>query len=206
MNLTVFAFVNAQLGPGVTRRKLQHANLCRSTAFRHAVMRGHRQRLTVSSHRSRRRQIHTFFEPSDHHRRQLFSELGVIDLWDTSAGMHQRVRQLSIVRQQQHSFGVVVEPSHRKQSHRRIGNQIKHRLTAIGIRRGRDVAFRLVQQVIGQRLLFDQLAIDADPIGRWIDARTKLRHDTAIDSDVTLTDQHLRVSTRSNASFGEEEL
>lgn len=90
-------------------------------------MHRHRQRLTVTAQRPGGRQIDALLKPTDHGRRQLFTKLGLIDLLDATAWMHQRMCQLTIVGKEQHAFGVEVEPPDGKKPHWRIGNQVEHR-------------------------------------------------------------------------------
>jgi hypothetical protein len=67
---------------------------------------------------------------------------------DPMSRMHQARRKLAVVGQQQQSFGIEIESSHRINVLTRSGHKIQHRWTALRIETGGDKAPRLVQEKI----------------------------------------------------------
>ncbi len=81
--------------------------------------------------------------------------------------LHQPVRQLSIIRQEQQSLTCIIEASDRIYSPFNAPNQIHHRRPLLRITDGRYISFGLVQQKIYMSVLaaLKQLSIDANVIG-----------------------------------------
>ena len=88
-----------------------------------------------------------------------------IGLLDAVAWMGQTVRQIAVVRQQQHAARVDVEPAHRYNA-RLVADDVDDGRSALGITGRRYHPERLVQEDVGELLLADPITVHLDDVGR----------------------------------------
>jgi hypothetical protein len=112
--------------------------------------------------------------------------------------------QFTIIRQQQQSFAVIIEPTNRKQASCCL-NQAHNRRAALGIVGGRDDASRLMQHNIRSGLdLAKWATINRDLIAFGIDAGAGNTHNFAIHGNAAGADQFLTIAAGGNARTGED--
>ncbi len=122
-----------------------------------------------------------------------------VDALDLEPRMSQTVGQFAVIGDQQQTFGVLVQPSHRKQPgfHRR--QQIDYARPACGIGVGAETAFRLVQQEVFLRVNLQPLTVDRNFLRVGIDAHAQAVRDLAIDRDSPRRDVFLTMSARAKS-------
>lgn len=133
------------------------------------------------------------------------SRQNVIFLGQAVFRMHDPVGEITVVGEQQQSFGVAVEPSHGIDAFGHV-DETHHRPPVALILDGRDEAARLVEQEVARPLAFDRVAIDENDRVVWISFRAELGDDLAVDADAAGGDQFLGGASRSDASGRENAL
>ena len=99
--------------------------------------------------------------------------------------MDARLRHISIIRQQQQAFGVIVQPADRKDPHSHFRHQIRDRRPAIRIVHRRHVTGWFMQENKDFGLgRLHVTTIDLHVIFRRIDTRSQDTHDFAVHRDV----------------------
>ena len=97
------------------------------------------------------------------------------------------LRHISIIRQEQQAFGVIVQPSDRKNPHFHFRHQIRDRRPAIRIVHRRHVTGWFVQKDKDFGLgRLHVTAIDLHVVFRRINARAEHTHDFAVYRHVTV--------------------
>ncbi len=120
-------------------------------------------------------------------------------------GMHDAIRDITIIGQQQQALRVAIEPADRINAFRDL-HEIHHRAAIALIFDGRDVSARFVEQNVTWPLRLKDSAIDTNDGSDWVGLRTKLSHDHAVDIDPPSTDQFLGITPRAHASGGQNTL
>src|SRR5260370_21308442 len=107
----------------------------------------------------------------------LSADFHQIRLRRVRAGLHQFLRQRSIIRHQQQPFAGVVQPPHRIHSLATILYQLHHPAPPLGISDRGHIAFRLVQQEIQQPLSsLQRRAIHANHLSFPLRLRSLFHH------------------------------
>jgi hypothetical protein len=129
----------------------------------------------------------------------------VILLVEAVARMHDAIRDVAIVGQEQQALGVAVEPADGIDP---LGNrhQIHYRAAVALILGGGDVAARFVEQDVAWPLRLEQLAVDANSRASRIGLGAELGHDGAVDADAAGANQLFGGTARTDASRGEDSL
>jgi len=112
----------------------------------------------------------------------------VVLLGQTIAGVHHPIGDIAVVREEQQAFSVAVQPADRKDALGYV-DQIHDRPAATLVVHRRDIATRLVQDQIAERLRGEQLAVHADIVTDRISPGAKLGHDRAVDRDTAFANQ-----------------
>jgi hypothetical protein len=129
----------------------------------------------------------------------------VILLVELVPRVHDAVRDVAVVRQQQQTFGVAVEPAHRVDP-LRDPDDVHHRAAIPLVLRRRDVATRLVEDQVPRTLRPQELPIHPDLGAVGIGLRAEFGHDLTIDGHPPGRDEFLRRPSRSDATRGEDAL
>lgn len=119
--------------------------------------------------------------------------------------MHDPVGDIAVIGEEQQTLGLAVEPTDREDA---LGDvhEVHHGPATALIAHRRDVAGRLVQDQVAQRLRRQELPIDADLVVNRIGLRPQLGHDLAVDRNSPFPDQPLGRAARSDSSRGEDAL
>lgn len=121
------------------------------------------------------------------------------------ARMHQTIRERAVVREEQRTLGVVVEPPDGKQPLIRIGQEVAHRRTTLRIVHRRHDAWRLVeQQVLPLAARRDELLVDHHEVLARLDLGAELTHHLVVHLHPARGDQLLRVTAGGDARVREE--
>jgi hypothetical protein len=126
----------------------------------------------------------------------------VIFLGQLVPRMHDPMRDIAIVGQQEQALGVAVKPSDWKNPFA-DPNKVHHRPAIALVACGSDVPGRFVEHQIAQWWLANDLVVDPDFIGGGISARAQLGHDLAVDRDAAFGDQCFGGASGGNAASGE---
>ena len=128
----------------------------------------------------------------------------LVALLHAVARVHELVRQLAVVGDEQEAAGVRVEPSHRKEP--RPGRQeIAHRRPSLGVGECRDHADRLVHQEVAQRApAGERASAHVHEVALGLDATPGLADHRTIDSHHAGFDQRVAEPARSDPARGEQ--
>src|SRR5882672_2832869 len=119
--------------------------------------------------------------------------------------MHQLVRQLAVVGDQERALDVVVEPAHRIDPLGDALQVLRDVRPALRIRQRRHAAGRLVEYEPDLLLrIGDELAVDADQVLAGIGLCPQLLHRLPVQLDAALGDELLRLAPRRHARVGED--
>jgi hypothetical protein len=129
----------------------------------------------------------------------------VVLLVEFVARVHDSIRHVSVVGQEEESLGVAIEPADWVNPLRDLDDVHDGAPVPLVLRR-RDVATRFVQDEITWPLRPQQLSVDADLGANRIGSRAELGHDLAVDAHPSGRDQRLRRPPRSDAASGENPL
>jgi hypothetical protein len=104
-----------------------------------------------------------------------------------------QVREIAVIRQDQHAFGVVVQTAHGIDADLDALQQVLHRGPAFRVGHGRDKARGLVQHDIDLRLLrIDELAVDFDMVLVRVGLGAQLGHHLAVHAHPAFGDKRFR--------------
>lgn len=113
------------------------------------------------------------------------------------------MRQGAIVGQYECAFDVAVEPAHRIHAHRE-GDEIGDDRPVVRIVERRDVAAGFVEEDVVEPLRRGQpLAVDRDPVDRWIEEGGGIPGHGAVDRDAPLRDQPVTPPSRRQPRLGQ---
>lgn len=129
-------------------------------------------------------------EPIEHLRRRIAVQQSFVLLVDPIAWVHDAVRHLAIVRQQQETLGLPVEPANRHDAFI-DRHEIHDRVAAALVGCRGDIATGLVEEDVAPPDVRDQLAIDLDLLGGGIDLAAKLSDDLTVNTHAAADDQLL---------------
>jgi hypothetical protein len=129
----------------------------------------------------------------------------VILLVEPVARMHDPIRHVPVVGQEQQTLGVAIEPPDRVDALRHR-DQIHHGPAVAFVFGGRDIAARLVEQDVPRPLCLQDLAVDTDLRADRIRFRAELGDGHAIDADPACGNHLLSGAARADASRGEDAL
>lgn len=119
--------------------------------------------------------------------------------------VHHAVRNVTVIGQEEQTFGVTIEAAHRVDPLRHR-DEIHHR-APIALILGRcDVAARLVEQDVARTLGFEQLTVDAYLRSDRIRFGAELGDGDAVDADATFAYEIFCGAARANASRSEDAL
>ena len=126
---------------------------------------------------------------------RLATHLHQVSLLNMRSRASQFVGQLAVIGHQQQAFAQVVEPSHRVEPLRHLGEELHHRGAALGVARRSHKAPGLVENEVAVPLRFaDQLAVHADVVAPQVSLGAQRRHHLAVHLDAAFGDQLLGVT------------
>ena len=144
-------------------------------------------------------ELHAFAQCRNQLRTGLTEHFRQVGLGYLVFGVHQAIRQLAVVSQNQQTFGVCIQASDMEQPFASIklaDDQIADATPTHFVRHGRLHAAWLVQHVIGFILIHvDSGPVDVDDIARWVNLHALFRNGLAVDLHTPVTDQNFRVPT-----------
>jgi hypothetical protein len=114
----------------------------------------------------------------------------LILLVDLEARVHDAVRHLTVVSQQQQPLRLAVEPPNGYDT-LIDRDEVHHRVAPAFIGHRRDVAARLVQHNVAQARSRDELSVHLDLLSFGVDLGAELRDDLPIDTHPSLNDHLL---------------
>ena len=129
----------------------------------------------------------------------------VVLLLESEARVHDPVRHVAVVREEEKPLGVSVQPSDRVDPLGEV-HQLHHGPAASLVAHRRDVAAGLVDHQVAERLGPEESAVDPDLGKDWIDLCPELRHDHTVHHDPTLADQVFGGAARGDAAGGKHAL
>ena len=104
-------------------------------------------------------------------------DLHQIGLGKFMFGVRDQMGKIPVIRQEQQTLGIVIQPAHRVYADLDAFQQIMHRGPSLRIGHGRHKARWLVQHNIGRRLFgVDELSIDLDMVLGWVGLGPELGH------------------------------
>ena len=121
--------------------------------------------------------------------------LDVIGLRDVIRWREQARRELAVVGQQQHAFGVEIEATDRLHRYRQVRQIVHHRRPAAVVGHGGDAAFGLIEQHVKMIEGDDRLAVHQDRVVVGVDLRAEHGHDRAVHLHAAGDDQILGLAT-----------
>jgi hypothetical protein len=100
--------------------------------------------------------------------------------------VEQAIGEVSVIREKQKPFGVIVEPSDWEEPRRAFGQQVHDDRPPARVLETRDIATRLVEEQVRRGVArADGAAVEADAIGRGICLRSWLETDHSVHRDAT---------------------
>ena len=144
-------------------------------------------------------------EPVKHLRRRIAVQQGLVLFVDAVAGVHHAVRDLAVIRQQQQSLGLPVEPANRDDA-LVDRHEVHDGVAAAFVGCRCDVAAGLVQQDIAPTDGWDQLAVNLDLLGTGVNLAAEFGDDLAVDPHTPVEDQFLRAPSGCDAGRGQHSL
>jgi hypothetical protein len=121
------------------------------------------------------------------------------------SGVHDSVRDLAIIRKQQQSFCVPIQPPNREQPGI-CRQELHHGSPVTFIARRRDKAGRLVHHNVSKLLLANWLPVDTNICLYWINSGTEFGHGLAINSDATRANEILSFPSGGDPACGQDAL
>lgn len=119
------------------------------------------------------------------------------------ARMRQALGEIAVIRQNEKSFGLRIEPADIEKARELRRQEIENRISGIRIGARRNETGRFVEDDVKPAFAAHQLVPDFDVIalGRL---RAEIGADTAVDRDATIGNQLVAMPPRTNPSGGEE--
>lgn len=144
-------------------------------------------------------------QPFQRLRRRKAVEQRLILLVNFKAWVHDTMRDLTVVREQQQPFGQPVQPTNRH--HAPLdAHEIHHRVATTLVVHRRDVAPWLVQQYVSSALIRDQVAVNLDLLRVGVNLRPEFGNNDAIDADATFDDHLFRTTAGRDAARRQDSL
>ena len=145
-------------------------------------------------------EAHTAGEPAELIATGLLREADAVDLLHAVARVHQLVREIAVVREQQQATGVRVETPDGVHA-RTARHELADRATAFGIVERRDHTDGLVEDVVHElRATADRTAVHGHVVSLLVDAHADLTHRLAIDPDAALDDELVTLPARADTA------
>jgi hypothetical protein len=183
-DLSVTPLVERDLDHGLPRRRIEHAHRCRGA---------HHPGLELDAE----------LEPLQHRGCGWTIRVRAVALHDPVARVHEVVRQLAVVGQDQEPAGVGVETAHREQP-RAARKQVGDRPAPLGILERADHADRLVEQQVGRpRPARKRPALDLDHVVVRVDLPARLGAHLAVDTHLPGAHQRVGPAARGDAARGD---
>jgi hypothetical protein len=129
----------------------------------------------------------------------------LIFLGQPIARVHDAVRHVAVVREEQQSLSVAVEPADREDALLHV-DQVHHGPAIALVLDGRDVAAWLVQDQVAQRLRTNDPLVDPNLIPLRISLGAKRGHDHAVDRNPALANQFFGCPARCDPARCEDAL
>jgi hypothetical protein len=130
-------------------------------------------------------------------------DLGQVGLGKLVLWMRDQMGEVSVIRQEEKSLGVVVQPAHGIYADLDPLQQVLHRGPPFGVGHGRDKTRGFVQHDVGLRLLgVDELAVNLDMVFGGVGLGAELGHHLAVNAYPALGDKLFRSSSGGNARGG----
>ena len=117
--------------------------------------------------------------------------------------MRQSLRELAVVREQEQTFALSVEPANVRERRKFRREQVVNRIGYVRIAPRADEASWFVQQKVNVRVLMNELAIDFNVIG-WGRLEMKIPARFSIHHHTTAGDQFVGPAARSDARSSEK--
>ena len=130
-------------------------------------------------------------------------ECHFVFLLNFGARMHQPMREIAIVRQDEKSFALRIESTDIEEAREFRRQEIENRVARIGIGVCRDKAGRFVQDDVELGLAVNQLASDFDMV-TCDRLRTEVSTDAAVDCNAPSSNQLVAMAPRTDAGGREE--
>ena len=140
-------------------------------------------------------ELYSLREPAQRRARGLALDLGDVHLLDAVPRMREPMCQRSVVREEERTRGLRVEPSDRHDS-KRVPDETDHGRPSLRVASRRHDPGRLVQENVGEPLRSDVRAVDLDHVG-LADERVEPPR-LAVDADSSCLDQLVRASPGGN--------
>jgi hypothetical protein len=123
--------------------------------------------------------------------------------WNLKRGVQKLVSQSSVVREEEEPFARRIEATHGIETSA-ARHEVKHRLTSVGISRGRDDPPWLVHEVApAGRAPREWASVDRDGVARRIGTSPELGHNAAVHLDSPLADPALRLAAGAHTGRGQ---
>jgi hypothetical protein len=149
-------------------------------------------------------ELHAFLQPTQRLGPRRALETHAVGLDHAVARVHEPVRQLAVVREDEQSARIGVEPAHRKQARARR-HELADGAPPLGVVERGDHADRLVEHVVAQRRRSGQRpALHRDPVALRLDLDPRFEHDAAIHPHGPLLDEQVALAARAHAALRQE--
>jgi hypothetical protein len=126
-------------------------------------------------------------------------QLDDVRLGDGLTRVHETLGEIAVVGHDEHSARVEVEPSHRIDPSRHVGQQLANAGAAFGVTHCGDDATWLVQSRVDSRFSDDSASVDLDVTRARVDFGPKRRDHLPVDAHSPGLYELLRGATRSHA-------
>lgn len=117
--------------------------------------------------------------------------------------MRQALSKIAVVRQNEKTFGLRVEPADIEKARELRGQEIENGVACIGIDSSRNETGGFVQDDVKPALAVHEFATDLDVVGLGR-LRAEIGADAAVDCDASVRNQLVAVSPRTDAGCSEE--
>ena len=148
-------------------------------------------------------EAHTGGQPAQLVAARLLGKAHAVHLLHTVARVHELVREIAVIGEQQQTAGVGIEAADRVQACT-TRQELADGATALRVVERGDDADRFVDDVVDVlRTATDRLAVDRDPITRVLDLGSRLGDDVAVHRDTALRDEVVTLAPRTDATVGQ---
>lgn len=132
-------------------------------------------------------------------------DLDEIGLRHVVPRVQQRLRQITVIREQHEAFAIEIQPADRKHAHRHATQKILHGRTPFGIVKRRHDVLGLIEDQIDIRLGGAQmLPVDLDVVAIRVDFRAKLFNDVTVDRHPARHNQFFGFAPRRHPGTGNQ--
>ena len=152
------------------------------------------------------REVHPLLQLIDNLARGDPRDLHAVDLFDLEAGVGQAMGQLPVVGDQQQPFAVLIQSPDGEQPLGRLGEQVDHPGTSLGIAVGAEHPGRLVDEVVRPAVNVEPFAIEADILHVGIDAGPQFGDGLTIDGHAARGDVLFATAAGADAGHRQQPL